>query len=409
MDDLLFLSHRMPYPPEKGDKIRSWHILRHLAARYRVHLGCFYDDPDDAQHIPTLAATCASVNCVPLVPLTARVRSLGALVTGESLSAAYFRDARLMRWIAETLARHRPRRAFVFCSAMAPYLDDYRFDTRVIDLVDVDSEKWRQYAEISRFPMRAIYRREAATLLALETRAASNFDYTLLSTAAEARLFGKRAGVGVGAVLAMRNGVDHDFFKPGDSYPCPYPDGRRRIVFTGAMDYRPNIEAALWFIAEVMPLLRQNGTAADFWIVGAHPVPALLGAQTEDVYVTGRVDDMRPYLAHSDAVVAPLQIARGIQNKVLEGMAMARPVVASPGALEGLDVKIGSEVLLATTAQDFAAGIAAIFDGTMSGLGGRARDRIESDYGWPAALRVLDDVFADMVPALPRPALASAS
>jgi sugar transferase (PEP-CTERM/EpsH1 system associated) len=400
MDDLLFLSHRMPFPPEKGDKIRSWHILRHLAQRYRVHLGCFYDDPADERHVATLAEICATACCLPLDPRTARIRSLAALASGEALSAAYFHDARLMRWIAETFARHRPRHAFVFCSAMVPYLDKYRFDVRALDLVDVDSEKWRQYAEKSRFPMSAIYRREAATLLALETRAARNFDYTLLSSAAEARLFARRAGDDVGAVLAMRNGVDHDFFKPGNDYPCPYPAGRRRIVFTGAMDYRPNIDAALWFAGEVMPLLRAAGLAVDFWIVGAHPASALLAAQTSDVHVTGRVDDMRPYLAHADVVVAPLRIARGIQNKVLEGMAMARPVIATADALEGLDVAVGSEVLVATTAADFVAAIGAVFDGAANGLGASARARIESGYGWPAALRVLDDIFADMVPAL---------
>ncbi|HVA13657.1 MAG TPA: TIGR03087 family PEP-CTERM/XrtA system glycosyltransferase [Stellaceae bacterium] len=404
MADLLFLAHRMPFPPEKGDKIRSWHILRHLAERHRVHLGCFYDDPADAQHVAELRKHCASVACLPLNPLLRRVASLAALRSGEAMSVAYFRDPRLMRWIAETFARWQPRQAFVFCSTMAPYLDGYRFATRVIDMVDVDSEKWHQYADKRRWPLRAIYRREAQKLLQVETAAARSFDYALFATAPEAKLFLKRAFRPTARVLAMRNGVDYDFFDPAQAGANPYPAGRKSIVFTGAMDYWPNIEAAQWFVAEVMTALRHRFPAFDFWIVGAHPARRLRALAGADVRVTGRVADIRPYIAHADAVVAPLQIARGIQNKVLEGMAMGKPVIATPAALEGLDLRIGEEVLAAANPQQFACAIAKLFGGEMAALGARARARIVADYGWQASLRVLDELLAD-----PEPALATAS
>jgi sugar transferase (PEP-CTERM/EpsH1 system associated) len=400
MADLLFLAHRMPYPPDKGDKIRSWHILRHLAQRHRVHLGCFYDDPDDARHIDELRRHCASLTCLPLHPLTQRIKSLGALRTGEAMSVAYFHDTALTRWVAETFARYRPSQAFVFCSAMAPYLDDYRSVTSVIDMVDVDSEKFRQYAEMGRWPLTALYRREGEKLLALETRAAARFDYTLFSSSAEAKLFLDRAPGVASRVLAMRNGVDYQFFDPDGAYATPYQLGRKTIVFTGAMDYRPNIEAAQWFVAEVMPALRRRFTALDFWIVGAHPARSLQALSGDDIHVTGRVPDMRPYLAHADAVVAPLQIARGIQNKVLEGMAMAKPVIATPAALEGLDVDRGSDVLSATTPAEFVEAIGRVLKGAALSLGVSARSRIVADYSWPAALGVLDHLFDDPVPVL---------
>jgi sugar transferase (PEP-CTERM/EpsH1 system associated) len=395
MADVLFLAHRMPYPPDKGGKIRSWHILRHLAERHRVHLGCFCDDRASKRHIAEVENVCASVTCLPIHPMLRQFRSLGALKSGDAISVAYWRDVRLMRWIAETFARWRPSEAFVFGSAMAPYLDGYRFGTRVIDMVDVDSEKWHQYADKRAWPMKAIYRREARKLRQVEIAAARSFDYTLFASAPEASLFLKRTGRSAARVLAMRNGVDAGFFDPAQAGVNPYPAGRKSIVFTGAMDYSPNVEAAQWFVAEVMTALRHRFPAFDFWVVGAHPAARLRRLARGDVHVTGRVPDIRPYIAHADAVVAPLRTARGIQNKVLEAMAMGKPVVATPAALEGLDLKIGNDVLVASNAQQFANTIAKLFGGEMAELGVNARRRIVADYGWDASLRVLDGLFAE--------------
>jgi sugar transferase (PEP-CTERM/EpsH1 system associated) len=398
MADVLFLTHRMPYPPDQGDGARSWRILRHLAGRHRVHLGCFYDRSAHKRHIVELEKICASVMCLPISPLLRRLKSLGALKSGDAMSVAYFRDERLMRWIAETFARWRPSEAFVFSSSMAPYLDGYRFGIRVIDMVDVDSEKWHRHADQRAWPMKAIYRREARKLRQVEIAAARSFDWTLFASAPEASLFLKRTGRSASRILAMRNGVDADFYDPAQVGPNPYPPGRKSIVFAGAMADRPNVEAAQWFVAEVMTALRHRFPAFDFWIVGAHPAARLRRLARGDVHVTGRIADIRPYIAHADAVVAPLQTARGGQNKVLEAMAMGRPVVATQAALEGLDLKIGHEVLAASNAQQFANSIARLFGGEMKELGARARQRIVADYGWDASLRVLDGLLAEPQP-----------
>ena len=388
----------MPVPPDQGEKVRSWHIVRHLAARHRVHLGCFCDDSTDKRHLAELEKICASVICLPIYPLLRRFKSLGALKSGDAMSVAYFRDERLMRWIAETFARSRPSEAFVFSSAMAPYLEGYRFGTRIIDMVDVDSEKWHRYADKRPWPMKAIYRREARKVRQVEIEAARSFDYTLFSSGPEASLFLKRTGRSAARVLAMRNGVDADFFDPVEAGANPYPNGRKSIVFTGAMDDLPNVEAAKWFAAEVMTALRHRFPAFDFWIVGAQPAASLRRLARGDVHVTGRVPDIRPYIAHADAVVAPLRTARGIQNKVLEAMAMGKAVVATPAALEGLDLKVGHEVLAASNAQQFANTIARLFSGEMAELGARARQRIIADYGWDASLRFLDRLLAEPQP-----------
>ncbi|MDE2229123.1 MAG: TIGR03087 family PEP-CTERM/XrtA system glycosyltransferase [Alphaproteobacteria bacterium] len=408
MSDLLFLAHRLPYPPDKGDKIRSWPILRHLAARHRVHLGAFYDDPADAAHIPALEQICASVCALPLQPLRARARSLLALATGEAMSARYFRDPRLMAWIDETVARFRPRAAFVYCSAMAPYVTGLAFERRVIDMVDLDSEKWRRYADEGGV-YAPLYRREARRLLALERRAADAFDATLFVSDAEAALFESRAPECAVRVRVMSNGVDLDRFDPNRAYPNPFPRNRRALVFTGAMDYRPNVDAACWFGAEVVPRLRRRWSNIDFWIVGANPARAVRRLCGDaNIRVTGRVADVRPYLAHADAAVAPLRIARGIQNKVLEAMAMAQPVIASPAALAAFAFTPGEDVLAAATPADFVAMIAVALSAKGRAIGTRGRARIAADYRWETQLPLLDSLLA-MAPIAPSLALATAS
>ena len=394
MDDLIFLAHRLPFPPDKGDKIRSWRMLSHLAERFRVHLGAFIDDRRDAAHVGELRRICASLFCPGIDPVLARLKSAAALVTGQSLTERYFHDRRMARWVAATMARVRPRFAFVYCSAMAPYLMPYRFTGGIVDMVDADSEKWRQYAASSRFPANLLYRREGETVLALERRAAARFERTLFVSSAEANLFLKRAPEAKDRVLAIGNGVDLDRFNPDRSFASPYAQGTRAVVFTGAMDYRPNIDAVLWFAAEVMPLLRGRAPGLEFWIVGSNPASSVCRlAQAPDIRVTGRVPDIRPYLAGAFAAVAPLRIARGIQNKVLEAMAMGKPVVASPKALEGISLKPGEEALVASNAEDFAAALLRVWRGEEPAMGARARALVEADYRWEAKLAALDALY----------------
>ncbi|MDE2165159.1 MAG: TIGR03087 family PEP-CTERM/XrtA system glycosyltransferase [Alphaproteobacteria bacterium] len=391
MSDLLFLAHRLPYPPDKGDKIRAWPILRHLATRHRVHLGTFFDDPRDAAHVPVLEQLCASVCALPLRPLAARFRSLAALATGEAMSARYFRDRRLMAWIDETVARFRPRATFVYCSAMAPYVTGLAVERRVVDMVDLDSAKWSGYAEAGG-PLASLHRREARRLLALERRAASELDATIFVSSAEAALLEPHLSPEhVARLHVMPNGVDLDHFDPNRAYPNPFPRGRRAVVFTGAMDYRPNIDAALWFGTEVVPRLRRRWSNTDFWIVGANPARALrrLGNDA-NIRVTGRVADVRPYLAHADAAVAPLRLARGVQNKVLEAMAMAKPLVASPAALAAFDFRRGDEVLAAATPAEFVDMIAVALSPQGRAIGARARGRVVADFRWETKLPLLD-------------------
>jgi sugar transferase (PEP-CTERM/EpsH1 system associated) len=387
VDDLLLLIHRIPYPPNKGDKIRSYHLLKHLAQHYRVHLGTFVDDRDDWQHVPHVRAMCASSHFAALNPATARVRSLGALLANRSLSLDYYRDAGLRAWTGATMREHGVKRIVVFSSAMAQYAEAYPDARRVVDFCDVDSDKWRQYAEQKPWPMNWLYRHEARQLLAYERKVARECDASLFVSEPEAALFRELAPESVAKIGFFNNGVDTDYFSPERSYASPYPAGQRTVVFTGAMDYWPNIDAVQWFAAQVFPQLRASFADARFYIVGARPAAAVQAlAQLPGVVVTGTVPDVRPYIAHADVAVAPLRIARGIQNKVLEAMAMATPVVVSPQALEGIEAIPGTDLLVAADAAAFLAQVATLLTEANTAIGPLARARVEQLYSWPSNL-----------------------
>ena len=387
MDDLLLLTHRIPYPPNKGDKIRSYHLLKHLAQTYRVHLATFVDDADDWQHVPRVEALCASSHFAALNPRVARARSLGALLANRSLSRDYYRNVGLRTWTANAMQEHAIARIVVFSSAMAQYAEAFPNARRVVDFCDVDSDKWRQYADQKHWPMNWLYRHEARQLLAYERAVAYACDAALFVSQPEADLFCQLAPESAAKIGFFNNGVDTDYFSPARSYASPYAPGERAVVFTGAMDYWPNVDAVQWFAADVLPHLTARFADLRFYIVGARPSGAVQAlAQLPGVVVTGTVPDVRPYIAHAQVAVAPLRIARGIQNKVLEAMAMATPVVVSPQALEGIEAIPGTDLVLARDAAGFVAAVSALLSVADTTIGQVARAKVEQSYSWPANL-----------------------
>jgi sugar transferase (PEP-CTERM/EpsH1 system associated) len=263
----------------------------------------------------------------------------------------------------------------------------------IADIVDVDSEKWRALAETASGPMRAVYRREWKKIAALEAQVVHASERALLVSHAEADLLARLVPDAADRIHGISNGVDHRYFDPA-GFPGPQPGDAPEFVFTGTMDYPPNADAVAWFADAILPLIRQAEPAARFTIVGANPTRGTeaLG-QRENITVTGRVPDVRPYLARATAAVVPMRIARGIQNKVLEAMAMGRPVVLTGGALEGINATLGQDVLLADTEQEFANACLGLIQGHPPGIGPSARARILNDYDWDTCLAALDDLL----------------
>ena len=388
MREILFLAHRMPYPPDRGDKIRSWHILRALAALAPVHVVALVDDPRDLAHRGVLEALCASVTLVPhrVSKLSAMAR---ALISGQPASVAALGSAVAQHAVDQLLATRPISTIFAFSGQMAQFvrapIGNRRF---VMDFVDVDSEKFLGYAEQARGISAFANRFEGQRLAAFERSVAQRADVSLFVSPAEAALFRARSGLARARIEPLENGIDLARFDPAIDYPAVPVDGPL-IVFTGQMDYRPNIEAVDDFARQALPRIRARFADAQFAIVGRAPTAEVMAlAALPGVCVTGEVDDTRQWLAAAKVVVAPLRLARGIQNKILEAMAMARPVVASRAAAEGIDASAGVELLVADGAIDQAdAVIGLIADPAQARMiGAAAHARMHARYGWDAQL-----------------------
>jgi len=400
MDSLLFLCHRIPYPPNKGDKIRSFHILKFLAERYRIFLGTFIDDPADRAHVASLRDFCTDLHVVDINSRRQRLVSLSGFLRGEALSLPYYRDAGLARWVDGVRSSERPGIAFAYSSPMAQYLVGavWHGIRRVVDFVDVDSEKWRAYAAMKSWPASYVYAREATRLQAFERRIASEVEACVFVSRDEARLFEQlrgAAGDTGGGVHAVNNGVDLAYFSAGKDLPNPYPAGVPVLVFTGAMDYWANVDAVCWFVRAILPLIRQQLPGVQFWIVGTRPTDAVKGLAAEPgVTVTGAVDDIRAYIAHASVAVAPMRIARGVQNKVLEAMALGRPIVGTCAAFEGLDVDPQYRSLAANDAESFAKRCLSLLEAADASLGDSGRRYVATHHDWNTNMRQLHALLA---------------
>ena len=396
MPKLLFLTQRIPYPPTKGEKIRTWQIVRHLARTHEVHLGCLIDDPDDMQHRPVLRELCADTYFAPLNRRWAKLWCLRGLLTGDPLSVTFFHDRGLAAWVRRVLQEVKPDAIVVCSSNMAHYVlnEQHTARVRIVDMMDVDSEKWRAYAAAGQPPMRWVHHREWRLTAAMEHRIARECDWTCFVSPTEAALFERLNPEAAPHIRAISNGVDAAYFAPQVTCEPVFETTLPNFVFTGTMDYPPNMDAVIWFADSILPLIRATAPDAQFHVVGASPALSVQKlAERPGIFVTGRVPDVRPYVAHASACVAPMRIARGIQNKVLEAMAMGRPVVVTTDALEGIDAEPGTELLLANDEAGFAAACLRAAGPDGAAIGVAARARVLADYVWAERLRGFDDLL----------------
>ena len=386
---ILYLAHRLPYPPNKGEKIRSFHHLRHLSAAHDVHLISFVEKNDDDPG--PLCEMCRSVELVPLSRAGAMLRSAAALAGAGSLSAAYFASAAMRRAIQRATATTSFDVAWASSSAIAEHLTSSRARRRIVDFVDVDSEKWREFAQHTSGLRASIYMTESRRLAGLEARVAAGADSVLLASESEATLLRQR--LPEAPVRVVLNGVDSGYFRPSETNA---DDRAAQLVFVGALDYRPNIDAVLFFLRDVLPQLRERWPKIEFTAVGHRPVAELRrAAHQAGVHVAGSVPDVRPYLADAAICVVPLRFGRGVKNKVLEAMAMGVPVVASRVAADGLDVRDREHLLTADTAADIAAALAELVPDRerRRTLAANALRYVREHHRWERVLSGLDDAL----------------
>jgi polysaccharide biosynthesis protein PslH len=394
MQEILFLAHRVPWPPDRGDKIRSHHILNKLKTMAPVHVGAFADDDRDMGFAEAERAGLASLH-VEIRDKPQWFSGIEALAKGKAVSLTSFASRTMQDYVDATLASGKISHIFVFSGQMAQYVPADFAGRLVMDFVDVDSAKFESYAAEGDGFMRWVHKREGKKLGEFEAETANRADANLFVSEAEAALF--RARSGAENVSALGNGIDTVFYDPAAKikklHPA-FPDPL--IVFTGQMDYRPNIEAVSDFAQNAFPAIRVAHPETSFAIVGRNPTQAVVDlSMLPGVMVTGAVDDVRTWLNGADVVVAPLRIARGIQNKVLEAMAMAKPVVASAAAAEGIDAVDGEHFMVARDVADEARIVSNLLSDTKRrlALGKAAREHVIAHYGWDQQLAVLETLL----------------
>ncbi|MFM7403216.1 MAG: TIGR03087 family PEP-CTERM/XrtA system glycosyltransferase [Erythrobacter sp.] len=397
MGGVLFLAHRVPFPPDRGDRIRSHHLLKALAQLGPVHVGCFGED-GNTDGEAALAAMAASYHIAPRTkPLP--LAGIEAVLAGKPVSLTAFRSSTLARWVGETIARHAISAIVVFSGQMGQYIPAHFAGRIVIDMCDVDSAKFAAYAQAGeRVWLNA---REARLLARKEERLGTRADATILISQAEAALYRSRLmSPDKANVQVIGNGIDAGFFDP--LAVAPHRDIAREagphFVFTGQMDYRPNEQAALWVIEALLPALRARMPGAMFHVVGRNPTRALMAHHGgPGVRVWGAVPDVRPFIAAADAVLAPLLIARGVQNKVLEAMAMAKPVVLTPEAATGIAAEDGTHWLVCPPdPQEMASSIVDLLADpeAPAQIGAAARRFVLENHGWEAMLAPLTELIS---------------
>ena len=379
---ILYLAHRIPYPPNKGEKIRTFHQVQQLARRHTIHLCSFVDDPRDLPGAAKLREHCASVEVVYRGQARSVLLAAGALLKRSPFSVSLFYRKALAEKVAQKAATEQFDGIIVSSSSMAQYACLVPNVPKILDFIDMDSEKWGLYAEHRMSPLSHIYRLEAERLAKYEEEMAHVFDHSIVISEEERRVFKKR--VSERAVAVISNGVDLDYFSPPGNVATKI--SQPIIVFTGAMDYFPNVDAVHYFCHEIFPLVRRGLSGACFYIVGRNPTWQVreLGKQT-NVIVTGTVPDVRPYLAQAAVAVAPFRLARGLQNKVLESMAMGVPVVGTSQAFKGITATTQNGIRIADDARSFARCVTTVLKADAASrrqAAQQARDYVERHHRW---------------------------
>lgn len=384
MKRILYISHCLPYPPDKGERTRAFHEIRALSGQFRVTLACLARDGQSPRQVEPLRSFCEAVVVGRATKLWGLLRGAAGLLGGRSVTESLCRSGRLARRLGRLCVGAAYDLVVGYSSAVLPYVLSARASARVMDLVDIDSLKWRSYAERAHGFKSLMLRREWRLVADLERRALEDCDAVVVVCGREAEAVALRTE----KLHVIANGVDTDYFQPLGSAADAPPS----VAFLGTMSYRPNAEAVCWFAANVWPALRREFPDARFFIVGRDPPRRVreLGA-VAGITVTGTVPDVRPYISSSRVAVAPLQMARGVQNKVLEAMAMARPVVASAAAIGGLDACACAGLIEARTPAKWVGVLSMLLrDGKLcADLGNGARRTVLRNYDWDACMEGL--------------------
>ena len=389
---ILFLCHRMPYPPKRGGKIRPFNMIRHLARSHEVTVATLVRSTQEEADAEQLRSYCDELHVGRLSPVSAWARFVLYGLTGRPATFGYFQCSSLARKVRRLLSLRNFDAILVHCSSMGPYVAGHDGCRKVMDFGDADSEKWFEYARSSALPLSWAFWLEGRRVRRAERGLGARFDAASVNAPREREVL---AGYVRSPISVIPNGVDLEYFQPGRTSGLGYVPNR--MIFTGNMSYRPNVEAVRHFVGEIFPRICREVPDTQFYIVGMDPAPAVRRlAEGDRIVVTGKVDDVRPYLDSAAVAVAPLRVARGLQNKVLEAMAMRVPVVASPAAFAGISAVAGHDLLVARKPAEFSRAVVSLLrdSAARERYAAAGRSFVETNHNWSRLLERLENLVA---------------
>lgn len=393
--NILFLSQRVPYPPNKGDKLRSFNEIKFLSQRHKISLICLTDNEGDLQHRGELEKYCHSIEIVFLPAYHSKIRSLFYIFSKRPFTLSYFYSKQLQSIVHRKLQENTYDLIFIYCSSMAQYVEHVQVIPKVIDFVDVDSEKWAQYTVYAKFPNNYIYQLESNRLKKYEKYIAKTFQHCLLVSEKEVEDFRNLISPCF-TMTSISNGVESKLFQPSSEQYDP-----TSLVFTGVMDYFANVEAVLYFSRDILPSIQKAIPDVKFYVVGSKPTEKLrnLAKDHKNIIVTGYVDQVQPYVQKAAVFVAPMIIARGVQNKILEAMAVGVPVVTSSLGFEGITAVPGKDIFVEDHPANFARRVVQLMKDSelREKVSVNARKVIEKNYNWNKNLTKLQKILLDVV------------
>jgi sugar transferase (PEP-CTERM/EpsH1 system associated) len=387
---ILFLCHRLPYPPLRGGKIRPFNMIRHLAVSHEVTVATLARTADELAAGQELHRYCHDLHVGRISKPAGWARFALYGMSAAPATFGYFYSPELARTVRRLLDTRGFDAIVVHCSSMGPYVAGHRGCRKVMDFGDADSEKWLEYGRTSPFPLSQAFRLEGRKVRRYEAWLGKQFDAFSVNAPRERDVL---AAYVHSPINVIPNGVDLEYFEPARALGQGYVPNR--IVFTGNMSYRPNVDAVQHLVTAVLPRIRREIPDVQLCIVGMDPTPAVRRLADEDrVVVTGRVDDVRPFFDSAAVAVAPLRVARGLQNKVLEAMAMRVPVVASPAAFEGISAVAGRDLLVAAGPKAFSRAVVTLLrdPAARERYAAAGRTCVETNHNWSRLLQRLEDL-----------------